>query len=53
MDTKDPRAPDWPPPEPETLLQKLREEDVARSAADAHRPFSDCAAAPATDSARE
>ncbi|GAA2018543.1 hypothetical protein GCM10009740_03000 [Terrabacter terrae] len=29
MDTSDPRARDWPPPEPKTLLQQLRSEGDA------------------------
>ena len=38
MDTKDPRAQDWPPPKPKTMLQQLREDEAARSAAAAaHR----------------
>ncbi|WP_147068254.1 hypothetical protein [Terrabacter aerolatus] len=37
MDTKDPRARDWPPPKPKTLLQQLREAEAARSLAAAHR----------------
>ena len=31
MDTKDPRAQDWPPPKPKTMLQQLREDEAARS----------------------
>ena len=37
MDTKDPRAQDWPPPKPKTLLQQLREDEATRAAASAHR----------------
>jgi hypothetical protein len=33
MEMSDPRARDWPPPTPQSLLRKLREEEVARSAA--------------------
>lgn len=39
MDTKDPRARDWPPPMPRTMLQQLREEEAARSAASAPPGF--------------
>ena len=37
MDTKDPRAQDWPPPKPKTLLQQLRDDEAARSVS-AQRP---------------
>ena len=37
MDTKDPRAQDWPPPQPKTLLQQLREDEAARSVASGAR----------------
>ena len=38
LDTEDPRAEDWPPPKPKTMLQQLREDEAARSAAAAtHR----------------
>ena len=32
MDTKDPRAQDWPPPKPKTLLQQLREDEAIAAA---------------------
>jgi hypothetical protein len=32
MDTADPRARDWPPPQPKTLLQQLREDEARRTA---------------------
>ena len=32
MDTADPRARDWPPPKPKTMLQQLREDDARRTA---------------------
>lgn len=37
MDTKDPRAQAWPPPQPKTMLQQLREEELARSVASGGR----------------
>ena len=36
MDTKDPRAQDWPPPKPKTMLQQLREEEAARPSPGRH-----------------